>query len=432
MTRRMCIALGLLGLTLSPAFAQTPADTTPGTPATGSLLSPCLPCEPGTDGVSAWRSCVASPIDGELVTRSHLVWAQADYLLWHIKGAPKSGPLLTTGPPTEGGAVGEANTRELIDGRAGFGVLSGLRLSAGVFIDPDDGIALEGGYFALQRRIRTATFASDANGNPQLARPFLNETTGNQTSLGVSFPDTFSGDLSVTNTLRLQGWEAMLTGPVMAAGPLTVRWQAGYRALDLREGLSIFENVRPILAGVLNVGATPVDPPGSLFTGDNFSTANHFNGGCVGGRVNWAGDWLAVDAGARVSMGVTRQRVGIDGFSGSLTDPSASPVVVPGGVLAQSTNIGSSARNAFSVVPELSLGVSYSPTQWLLLRVGYQYLYWTGVARPGDQIDHQVADTSIPTSQFFGPTGAETRPARQTATSDFYAHGLTAGVEIRY
>ena len=140
----------------------------------------------------------------------------------------------------------------------------------------------------------------------------------------------------------------------------------------------------------------------------------------------------AMDLTARLSLGANQQSIGIAGTSGSRVAPDAPFVTVPGGVFAQPTNIGSRSARRFSVVPEMSANVNYSPFDWLKLRVGYQYLYWTGVLRPGNQIDRSVNDTLIPTSQFFGPTGTETRPARQVNATDFYAHGVTFGIELTY
>lgn len=389
---------------------------------------------PDAAPVSCWKAISVSPFEpAEEATRPHMAWFQADYLLWNLKGAPQGTALVTSGPTTQGGALGETETRVLAGDRAvHFGAPSGLRLQGGVTVLKDADIAVEGGYFGLQRGTRTAASSSFSDGSPQLARPFRNQTTGNETSLGVSFPGTFTGGISVANSVRLQGWEAVVSGPAYKDGPFAVRWVAGYRALDLREGLTITENLQPILDNVLNVGTTIVNAPGGLFVTDDFRTANHFSGGTVGGRLSYAGDRIGVDLGARVSLGANQQRVGIDGTSGSRVAPDAPFVTVPGGVFAQSTNIGSHTASRFSVVPEMSANVSYSPFDWMKLRVGYQYLYWTGVVRPGNQIDRSVADTLIPTSQFFGPTGAETRPARQANATDFYAHGVSFGLELSY
>ena len=59
---------------------------------------------------------------------------------------------------------------------------------------------------------------------------------------------------------------------------------------------------------------------------------------------------------------------------------------------------------------------------------GYTFLYWSGVARPGDQIQLDVNP-----SQFPPPTRTVTaRPDFQLHTTDFWAQGLNFGLAYRY
>ena len=54
-----------------------------------------------------------------------------------------------------------------------------------------------------------------------------------------------------------------------------------------------------------------------------------------------------------------------------------------GGVLVQPSNTGRFYRSTFSAVPELALDVGWWVTPLIRLSLGYQFLYWPGVARPG-------------------------------------------------
>jgi hypothetical protein len=74
--------------------------------------------------------------------------------------------------------------------------------------------------------------------------------------------------------------------------------------------------------------------------------------------------------------------------------------------------------------------LGYQVTDWLRLTAGYNFLYWNTVARPGEQIDRQVNRTFQPFSPVAA-TGPQ-RPAFAFSGSDFYAHGLTLGMEFRY
>ena len=59
-------------------------------------------------------------------------------------------------------------------------------------------------------------------------------------------------------------------------------------------------------------------------------------------------------------------------------------------MFAQPTNIGHYSRNVFAVVPEVGLSVGFEVTAWLRLSLGYNFLYWSDVVRPGEQIDRVI------------------------------------------
>jgi len=61
---------------------------------------------------------------------------------------------------------------------------------------------------------------------------------------------------------------------------------------------------------------------------------------------------------------------------------------------------------------------------------GYNFLYWTHVARPGQQINPVVNSTMTPGSIIppFGPVS----PIFQAHDSDFWAQGVNLGVGVRF
>jgi Putative beta barrel porin-7 (BBP7) len=67
-------------------------------------------------------------------------------------------------------------------------------------------------------------------------------------------------------------------------------------------------------------------------------------------------------------------------------------------------------RDRLGVVPEANINLGYHVTGCVKVYVGYSFLYWSNVARPGDQL---------------------TRFATVRST-DFWAHGINFGVEARY
>jgi hypothetical protein len=131
---------------------------------------------------------------------------------------------------------------------------------------------------------------------------------------------------------------------------------------------------------------------------------------------------------------VTRQTIDINGGQSELR-ANGQVVNSVGGLLALPSNIGTESRDRFAVVPEVGVSLGYSVTDRLRVSVGYNFLYWSSVVRPGDQINRNLDVLQIP--NFGIPAGAAvptnpTQPVRQFNTTDFWAHGLTFGVEIRF
>ena len=98
------------------------------------------------------------------------------------------------------------------------------------------------------------------------------------------------------------------------------------------------------------------------------------------------------------------------------------------GLLAQSTNSGRFTRDMFSVVPEIGVNVGYQITDNLTAYVGYNFLYWTNVARPGDQIDRTINISQLSGGNLAGPA----RPVFTPRATDFWAQGVNFGLAFRW
>ena len=192
----------------------------------------------------------------------------------------------------------------------------------------------------------------------------------------------------------------------------------GFRILGLDENIHVTESLQivPELGGA---GFNIVDL---------FGTHNNFYGGQLGldweiRRGRWTFDFLG-----KVALGDTHEKIIIDGTT-TRTFGGVSEVQ-PGGLLAlPGTNIGSFTHDRFAVVPEAGIKVGYQITPHIKFTVGYTFLYWSEVVRPGDQIDPFVNITHIP----FGvtPTGPA-RPAALNRTTDFWAQGVSLGLEFKW
>jgi hypothetical protein len=133
----------------------------------------------------------------------------------------------------------------------------------------------------------------------------------------------------------------------------------------------------------------------------------------------------------KIALGTTQQLATIEGSS-TLLVPGAAPVTAAGGILAQITNAGRHYRSEFSAVPEAGLNLGYQITERLTATVGYTFIYWSNVLRPGNQIDHTINPALPPTDQDFGNGLGQNRPAFAFHSSDFWAQGINLGLVFRY
>lgn len=373
------------------------------------------------------------------------VYFTADYLLWMLKG-DRVPALLTTGPvdPTQAypGSLGRPGTTVLIgDGTLDNRARSGVRGNFGVWCDDEHTFAAELGFFSLPNRGKTQSVSSNAVS--LLARPFfrINSTgqvngqplpPGEAVEL-AAFPGLSTGTVSVSTQSEFFGIEPNLRWCLCQGcfcnGPgYRVQALAGLRFMRLEEELSILENLN-VNANVL----ANMPNGGRAFVFDRFHTRNDFFGGQVGldAELQW-GRWTLGLQG-KLALGGTRQIIDIQG-SQLLIDNALGARTFTGGLLALPSNIGHYSSNQFSVVPEVGLKVGYDINAHLRVTAGYSALYWTNVVRPGDQIDRNLDVTTIPNfSTLPGETPAgQNRPRPVQQTSDFWAQGLSVGLEIRY
>ncbi len=348
------------------------------------------------------------------------MWVSGEYLLWWIRNSNLP-PLVTTSPPASQGILGQPGTTVLFGSDTTNGVRSGARFTAGYWFDCQQTCGIEGSYFFLGSH--AVNFVA-GGGSETIARPFVNQITGDEDSQLVNLPGVVNGTLAVNLTSRLQGAELNGICNVCCSCCSRVDLLAGFRYLELDEGLGITENLN-VDPGVPVLGGT------AFVVHDQFSTYNRFYGGQVGARAEVQRGNLFVNVLAKVALGTTDQVVDVAG-STIITPQGKSSTVGNGGLLAQPTNSGRFSQDRFAVVPEVGVNVGYQATKHLRVFAGYNFLYCSNVVRPGDQIDRTVNPTQLPTTgmspQLIGPA----RPAPVLRDTDFWAQGVNFGVEFRY
>jgi hypothetical protein len=349
-------------------------------------------------------------------------YASAEYLLWWVKG--ESVPvLLSTSAPSDFGILGAPTTRVLLGGNElNNDARSGGRFTAGWWLDcHGDALEVSGLFLGT----RTTNFSANSGQFPVLARPFFNVNTNQQFSQLVALPNVTTGTAVVNAPSNFWGIEANLRHNLCCGCNWRLNVLAGFRYLDLNESIQITEIIQ---------GLSTAPPPftnQAITVFDRFATHNQFYGGQIGldGRYAW-GRW-SVDGRFKLGLGATEQTIDISGGQ-RFVAPGGTVSTFQGGLLALPSNIGHFSQSHFSVVPEVTLNLGYQFTDHIRAFIGYNYLLWTNVVRPGDQIDPLLNVKQIPNFPTNAPASNLNRPLVPFRQSDFWAQGLIFGVEFTW
>jgi hypothetical protein len=356
------------------------------------------------------------------------IYVRAEYLAWFLKGQALPALVTTSTAGTtrpDAGVLGLSSTSTLFGGGNSYdsSLRSGGRLVLGWWLDPS--ARIEGEFFALGQQ--NSDFSATSAGTPILARPFLNLSTGLQDANVIAFPGQLSGNIQA----RASSGSFVGAG-IHATQNLTfadfgcdrqrrIDFLYGFRYLHLQEGLGINDSITSTSAA----GTVPIGT--NIMTSDNFRTTNNFYGLNLGlMSENRMARWCLTGIG-RLGLGATTERISINGNT-TVTPAGGAATTSAGGLLALPSNIGTYQHAGFAVVPQLELKLSYDLTQRLRINIGYDAIYWSRVARPGDQVN-----TLLNTSQASGqPLVGAAAPNFILRESDLWVQGFSAGVEFRF
>ena len=374
-----------------------------------------------------------------------VVWARGEFLQWWGKGMDTP-PLVTDGNT---GALDDPATTVLFGGQSLLEQAhSGFRVRLGTWLDYERRLAVEGEYWRLGE-INDRFFAqSDGTGNPALFRPFFNvnprdargdlDPPAREDAQWIAFPGSLAGGVEVHATSRFEGaggWlrynlscesSEMLVGDPCRGAPLgffgsRIDFLVGYRYARLNDQLTIQENLTSLLT----------DHRGGNFAiTDAFGASNDFHGADLGMICQWDRGRWSMEMLGRLALGNVRQQVTIAGetvITGSQNDDG----IYQGGLLAQTTNMGTHSRDVFAVLPQLGVNVGYQLTPQLQATFGYSFLYLSRVVRAGEQIDLDVNPDYLhprDSERFVGPA----RPGFEFHDTDYWAQGLNFGLEYAW
>lgn len=416
------------------ALAQPPADATapkemPKTPA--ALVAPApapMPPKPPCPADALPSACCPEEVCVfpclNVCGPPGRVWVSAEYLYWGIKDYDLP-PLETTSPLSSGGVIGAPGTRIIAGDSTDYDIFSGGRFTVGMWLNECQTKGIEGTYLFLYPLTDDWVFAGNgAPGSPTLARPFFNILSGMEDAQLEAAPGIVAGRTAISSSTRLQGAEVNGICNLCCGCDCRVDLLAGVRWLQLEEGLTISEDLR-VLPNIPVIGGTRF----ALY--DQFSTQNNFYGGQVGVRGEVRRNRLFFGAEGKIALGYTEQIIDIRGMT-TVQAPGRAPVTLNGGLLALPSNIGHYYRNEFSVIPELGVRAGVQVSCNVRAFVGYSFLYWCNVARPGDQISLDINPTLVPATGGTTPVIGPRRPAPTLLDTDFWAQGVNFGIELRF
>ncbi len=370
------------------------------------------------------------------------VWGSAEYLYWWPRGMYLP-PLVTTSPAgtprEESGVLGQADTRILYGNEEILsGAQNGLRLRAGVWFDTKNRYGLQGEYFSLANGDASFMASCDDAATPILARPFFNinprdpftdafDPPAREDSQLICYPDLLRGNVTVDVSSRLQS-AGLAFRELMAletfcgsqgTGFSRVDVLIGYRYMRLNEHLGITENLSSFNAEI----------PVTFQIQDQFDTRNQFHGLDLG--MTWQAGWgkWSVDLLVKTALGNVQQEAVIRGGS-TASLPGTPPVSYDAGLLALPSNIGSYSQDRLGVVPELGFTIGYAVRPRLRATIGYSFIYWGSVVRPGDQIDLDINPDQLPPPLV--PMAGALRPEFAFQEVDYWVHGVNVGLEGRW
>jgi hypothetical protein len=376
------------------------------------------------------------------------ITGQASYLAWYIKDGSVPIPLITTNSGASLPILGQPGTSVVFGNQAlSFNEFSGAHILADFWHDCSRNQGVEVSFFGLADRTISRTATSNAAGVPAIGVPFSDALTGGQERVSlVAFPGAFAGGVTVDAHSNLWGAEGnALCRASLWEGEQGFVWLlAGFRYLDLGEDVSVTQNSTLLGGGTVMLadgaqaivqGGIAGPPPGVLAPNqvrvkDLFSTRNQLYAGQVGMRAERQFGDAFIVADAKVAVGDNVETIKIIGSTAFA--PATAGNNLPAGLLAATSNANKYTHSSFAVVPQVGLQAGYYMTSHVRAYVGYDFLYWTEVIRPGENIDRVINRADVPTSLLFGFPGGPNRPVFLKKETDFWAQGVSFGLDFTY
>jgi hypothetical protein len=345
-------------------------------------------------------------------------WISGEWLYWSFRNAPLP-PVISTGDPNydEAGIPGGGNVRSLVPGSRDLGMFHGARLSFGGWLDQEGKLGVEVSAFLLERKGTLDRY----QGSPSqpLSVPFLS-SDGVFGVYDFSYPNSATGALAIATGSQLLGAEANILHRWYTKGSVSVDGLFGYRFASLAERFDLY--------GQTTAGGPLMPDSPAVFTTDSVRARNEFHGGQIGLRARLQRDMFAVTVFGKYGVGANIQTLNTWGSTTVNTAGGTQSAV--GGVRVLPSNLGRFTNTDFSMIAETGIEIGVRVTNHVGLRVGYNLLFWSDVLRPANVVSPVLTQSQVPLDPSYDPTVRGARPAVAFRSSDFLAHGLTAGIVL--
>jgi hypothetical protein len=318
-------------------------------------------------------------------------WLAADFLLFFPQSQHMPASLVTTG--------GVSN----VGGDMGYPLGLGLRLDTGMWFD-------QGECKGMQTLVNTV-FRSQTNVNFG-AGSTINTNAG-ASAFAITGPSTFTTNTQYGDT------EANMMRLLSDNDNVKVYGLYGTKLAYLEEDMTF----RYTLGGAPGIAAAP----GGNFL-DEFHARNGFIGGDAGLMVKSTFGNFTADFAAKCALGINYTAttvLGSNNASGAVAGTGGAAVGGNTQVFTNDANIGYRETGYFSVIPEFNANLAYQVTERIQVRIGYTFLAWVTVDRPGDQ----MVPTLAPAASIVG---THTAPPFPALTNTYYLHGLNFGAVWKY
>jgi len=333
------------------------------------------------------------------------MWTTLEFLYWATQGTSVP-PIVTTGSPlaAPGVAAQGANAipvfgggRDLTQFRTGF------RTEVGYWFNPEDRWGISGRFYFLGSLADRSQEVGTGLNVLNLPQSVVTPVGIVSVPLYVSYPGLTVGRVNAVAGTNFIGGDVNLRRGRGTDRPLNVDLLGGYRFLHLGDNVDVVSDF-----------TAPLAFGSRVMTEDSVRTRNYFNGPQVGFAAGCQHGPFTFELQSTVALGVTTSELDVS-RTRAVTGLAALaqlagvplPPGIPGNVPLAVSN--STSSNYFGVVPEVGIKLGWQPSDHVRLTFGYNFIYWSKVQR--------AENLYLPGS---------------SGTTDFWAQGISAGVEFRY